>query len=283
MIGIYQDSFLTYLKDNLGAEPKITGKNIIIPCPYCEVGRVRDHYHMYISLHAPIFHCFSSECPKKSGIIPTLLRKISGVDNSEKFVDENEIKKLPQTVIKVAKYKHTQQELKFPIIDEDQFKLKSLYLRKRFRFNQMNLTNVKGLIFDINSFFEINNIPIDPKLFKIKEYLHTNFIGFTTEHNSIVVFRNIDPESSFRHYKFNIYNPIFSDYYKLFGANYNSNIVILGEGIFDVTLEHIFDSIGLRDEAKLYAAGLSTHYDSLCKSIVFYENLFRLNVHIFII
>jgi len=279
MIGIYQDSFLNYLRDNLGVEPKITGKNIITSCPWCEYNTKKDHYHFYIALDAPIFHCFHAGC-NKSGIISKLFEKISGNDTSEKYVDKNEISKLPQTVIKVSKYNHNQIELKFPEINEDKFKLKSLYLKKRLRFNQMNLNNIKGLIFDVNSFFDINNIPIDPKLFKIKEYLHSNFIGFTTEHNSIIVFRNIDIESSFRHYKFNIYNPVFTDYYKVFGPDYNSNIVILGEGIFDVVLEHIFDSINLRDKVKLYAAGLSTFYDSLCKSVVFYENIFRLNVHV---
>jgi hypothetical protein len=279
MIGIYQDSFLNYLKDNLGDNIKVTGKNIICPCPYCEYNKVKDHYHMYISLTTPIFHCFGPEC-HKSGIISKLIEKISGKDVSEKYIDLEEIKKLPQTVIKSSKFNHDQKELKFPEIDEDKFKLKSLYLKQRFRFNQMNLNNLKGLIFDVDKFLEINNVPIDPKLFKLKEYLHNNFVGFTTEHNSIAIFRNIDPNSSFRYYKISIYEPIFSDYYKLFGGDYNSNIVVVGEGIFDIMLEHIFDSLKIRDKAKLYAAGLHTFYDSLCKSLVFYEDIFRLNVHV---
>ena len=282
MIGIYQDSFLDFLKDNLGSDPKVTGKNIVIKCPYCEMdNKPRDHYHLYISLVNPIFHCFGPECPKKSGIIPSLLKKITGADNSEKFIDLEEIKKIPKAVIKSSKYRADQKELKFPEIDEDKFNSKALYLKQRFRFNQMNLKDVKGLIFDVEKFLEMNNVPVDPKLFKMKEYLQSNFVGFIAEHGSIAVFRNIDPNASFRYYKFNIYdNPIFADYYKLFGGDSDSNIVIVGEGIFDIMLEHIFDSINLKDKARIYAAGLSTHYDSLCKSLVFYENIFRLNVHV---
>jgi hypothetical protein len=281
VIGIYQDSFITYLKDNLGMTPKITGANIIVACPFCneQNNHQRKHYHLYISLEAPIYHCFSAEC-HASGIIPKLLKKITGNDNSDKFVDESEIKKALTNTIKITKHKHIQRDLKLPTLDEDKYKLKSLYLKKRFRFNQTDLSRVKGLIFDVESFLKINDIPIDEKLFKIKDYLETNYVGFVTENQSTVIFRNIDPDSSFRHFKISLFKPIFSDYYKLFGGDYNSNIVVLGEGIFDILLEHIYDSTGLRNKAKLYAAGLSTFYESLCKSLVFHENLFRLNVHV---
>jgi hypothetical protein len=279
MIGIYQDSFLKYLQDNLGSVPKITGKNIIIKCPYCEYNKIKDHYHMHISLEAPMFHCFSGECHEHGGI-PKLLRKISGNDISEKFIDKNEIKKLTQNAIKVTKYKHIQKEIKLPEIDEDKYKLKSLYLKKRFRFNQADLSSIKGLVFDVDEFLNINDVPIDPKLFKVRDYLQTNFVGFLTEHQSTIVFRNIDSESDFRYYKISLSNPMFSDYYKLHGGDYNSNIVVLGEGIFDIMLEHIFDSTELRNKSKLYAAGLSTFYGSLCKSLVFNENIFRQDVHI---
>ncbi|GAG02610.1 unnamed protein product, partial [marine sediment metagenome] len=61
MIGIYQDSFKQFLEDNLG-EVKETSKNFIVPCPWCELDEDKDHYHMYISTEAPIFHCFHASC-----------------------------------------------------------------------------------------------------------------------------------------------------------------------------------------------------------------------------
>lgn len=279
MIGIYQDEFLQYLQDNLGKPPKITGKNIICVCPYCEYDRVKKHYHMYISLEAPIFHCFSSEC-HASGSIQKLLKKISGMNDYEKFVDEKSIKKAIVNKIDIPQYKHIHKNIKLPLLNENKYMLKSMYLKKRFKFSNINLQAVKGLIFDVEEFLNINDVPIDPPLFKLKNYLETNFVGFLTENQSIAVFRNIDEQSDFRYYKINLNKLMFSDYYKVFGNNYNSNIVVLGEGIFDILLEHIYDSTKLRNEAKLYAAGLSTFYESLCKSLVFNENIFRLDVHI---
>jgi len=276
VIGIYQDSFLKYLQDNFGDTLKIVGKEIIMYCPFCGYKKNKT---LYISLDAPVFHCFHAGC-NKGGIISKLLKKIDGTDNSEKFVSKEVINETIKNKIKINNYKQYKKELTLPELDEDKFKLKSLYLKKRFGFNQLNFKNVKGLIFDVNSFLEMNNIPIDEKLIKMKDFLHSNFIGFVSEHNSKIVFRNINEESNFRYYKIITYKPIFSDYYKIFGGDYNSNIVILGEGIFDIILENIFDSIEMKDKAKLYAAGLSAFYDSLCKSIVFNENIFRLNVHI---
>ena len=76
MIGIYQDSFKKYLEDNLG-EFKLTSKNIITKCPWCEYGQDKDHYHLYISLEAPIFHCFHGGC-EKGGVLSKFLRKVAG-------------------------------------------------------------------------------------------------------------------------------------------------------------------------------------------------------------
>ena len=61
MIGIYQDNFIDYLRERLGSEPKITAKNIIVPCPWCEYQEDKDHYHLYIGLDIPIFNCFGPD------------------------------------------------------------------------------------------------------------------------------------------------------------------------------------------------------------------------------
>ena len=55
MIGIYDDAFIDYLKRNLG-DVKITTKNIVVPCIYCEFPKKKDHYHLHIGLHEPILH-----------------------------------------------------------------------------------------------------------------------------------------------------------------------------------------------------------------------------------
>ena len=275
MIGIYQDSIKNYL-EQFSPTVKITSKNVIINCPWCEYQKKQPHYHLYISIEAPMFHCFHCN---KSGTISKLFKRLEGRDQSEKFIDENKIKEYKTNELKLA----TQPDRKkiiLPDLREDQFKLKTLYLKGRLKYSNPNLKLIKGLIFDVEDFIIKNNIKIDDRLSRVRYYLQSNFIGFLTENESVVVLRNIDETSDFRYFKLFIYDTLFLDYYKLYGGNYNSNNVIIAEGIFDIFNEQIFDYTGLRKESKLYAAALSTSFDSLLKSIVFNEQIYRLNVFV---
>ena len=280
MIGIYQDSFIDFLKEYLGEPIKQTSKNLIVRCPWCEMNsNNKHHFHMYISLDSPIFHCFFSEC-HKTGLISKLVKKIKGTDTSKDFIDETKIKEILSNRIEVSTEKIETRDFNIPSLDEDKFKLKSLYMKKRLRFSNSSLRSIKGLVFDTNSFFNKNKINLDYKIERMKDYLQTNFIGFCTENNSTFVLRNIDEQSDFRYLKVDLQDSLLSDYYKISGNNYNSNKIVFAEGIFDILLEHTFDSINIRNDCKLYAACLSTHYDSLLKSIVFHEQIFRPEVHI---
>ena len=91
MIGIYQDNFIDYLRDNFGVEPKTTSKNIIVPCPWCEYGTEKEHYHLYIGLDAPIFHCFHGGC-EIGGVLSKFMKKVAGHDVSEAFIDKDKLK-----------------------------------------------------------------------------------------------------------------------------------------------------------------------------------------------
>jgi hypothetical protein len=277
MIGIYQDSIIDYLKE-YSPNVKVTSKNLIIPCPFCEYKKVAPHYHMYISLEAPIFHCFEGSC-NKAGILSKLFKKIDGKDLSEKFIDQNKIKEYKSKEIKLS-IPTERQKIILPEINEDSFKLKSLYLKGRLKFSNPDLKAIKGLVFDVEDFIIKNNIKMDVRLSKVRYYLHSNFVGFLTENESVVVFRNIDETSDFRYFKLFIHDTLFLDYYKLFGGKYDSNHIVISEGIFDIFNEQIFDYTGLRNEVKLYAAGLSTSFDSLIKSIVFNEQIYRINVSV---
>jgi hypothetical protein len=278
MIGIYQDSFITYLSDYLGNPVKTSGKNIICRCPWCEAQQNKKHYHLYISKEIPVFHCFSADC-NKSGSIKKLFEKLEGNDTSEKYIDKEKIKEIQKNDIKISIPKD-KKHLYLPEINQDEFKLKTLYLKGRLKYSIQNFSDTKGLIFDSNKFINENQIKLDDRLLRVKDYLQTNFIGFLTEGESLVVFRNIDEQSEFKFFKLFIDQTRFLDYYKLLGGNYNSNHVVLAEGIFDIFNEHIFDYTSLKKDVKLYAAGLSTSYDSLIKSIVFNEKIYKINVSI---
>jgi len=274
MIGIYQDSFVDYLRDMLGDHIKTSSKNIITPCPFCELGKEKSHYHMYISLEAPIFHCFKGEC-EESGNLRKLLKRIEGRDISKQFIDQKKLEEFSQRrEVFVDKEKEIH-KIFLPPLKENVFINKELYIQKRMNFANIPSSSLKGLIYDVEEFIKINNIPVDETLFRLQDYLHSNFVGFLTEHNSTVVFRNIDHTHGMRYFKLKIRFGNFLDYYKLPGNKYISKKIVLAEGIFDILSSQIHDSLNIKDDVKLYASALSSKYISLIHSIIFYEQIFQ--------
>ena len=276
MTGIYDDSFIEFLKKNL-EHVKIRGKSIVTACPWCEINKKRKHYHLYIYLDYPRFKCFFAGCERK-GDVSDLIKKIEGEDVlSSKFIDETKIKKRPR--LEVSDKDEKIFKLKLPEIEENRFKLKSLYVKKRLGFTK-DLKDINGLVLDFNEFVRINKLTLEESANRIKYYLHSNFVGFLTSNNSTLVLRNVDQSQSFKYYKLKIQDSLLLDYYKIKGGNINSTNVVLGEGIFDIMTEHIFDTIKLRNNICLYAAALSSSYQNLIKSISFYEQIFKMNVYI---
>lgn len=283
MVGIYNDEFIDYLRDNLGCEPKITSSNIITKCPVCldqHIKEGKDHRHLYISLEAPIFNCFQAGCPAR-GMIGKLVKYIEGKDSSDKFVNREEIKKFEKIKISETRQKKENVKLKIPDLKIDLFPNKEFYIKKRLKFQINNIYNINGLIFDVNEFLRINNIVGDMKLNRIKEFLHNNFVGFLTRNNSNIIFRNINEKSNFRYYKYRIFKNNFMDYYCINNIKRNDKkTIVLAEGIFDIFCEYLFDSTKNKSETKLYASSHSDKFQSLIKSIIFDEQLFRPNVKI---
>jgi hypothetical protein len=273
MIGIYEDDFLDYLKDTLGEPIKITSKNIITRCPWCEYQKQKDHYHMYISTEAPIFHCFHAGC-EQSGTIRKFLKRIEGRDISESFIDNSALNEYKKRQVVFKDKDEKQSNISIPKIQIGQFKLKEFYIRKRLKFSNISIDSIKGLIYDVDKFIELNDIPVTESIFKLRPYLQNNFVGFLTEHNTTLVLRNIDDNSEFRYYKLKVRDSNFIDYYKLNGNNKNSTKIVLSEGIFDIFSEHIFDYLKLKHDVKLYASVLSSKYLALIKSIIYYEKVF---------
>jgi len=150
------------------------------------------------------------------------------------------------------------------------------YLKSRLQFAQFDMREIHGLIFDFNQFVDINNLydslSVSDK--KMQNYLQNNFIGFITENHHTIVFRNIDITSDFRYYKITLQKSDMLDYYKLSHKNINSNLIVIGEGIFDIFNDHIFDYLGYRDIAFGYYCSLNNRFESLIKSIAFYDNIY---------
>lgn len=272
MIGIYQDNFIDYLENKLG-NVKTSSKNIILPCPYCEYQKEKDHYHMYISLEAPIFHCFHASC-EQSGTLRKFLRRLEGHDISETFVDKKQFEEISRKK-EIFVDKEEKIKISIPKLNKERFVEKEFYIKKRLKFAGTPTSRIKGLIYDVDKFIEMNSIPVDETLFRLRDYLHNNFVGFLTEHNSTVIFRNIDHTHTMSFYKLKIQQGNFIDYYKLPGNSPQSNKIVLAEGIFDIFSEHIFDSINIKNDVKLYASALSSKYLSLIQSIIFHEQIFQ--------
>lgn len=275
MIGIYQDNFIDYLKDNLGDKIKITSKNIICPCPFCEYDKDKDHYHLYISLEIPIFHCFHAGC-EQSGMLRKFLKKIEGHDITDKFVDKSKISEM--TKKKVFVKDEDLRHVTIPKLKEDVFPNKALYVKKRLKFANISMKRIRGLIFDVNEFINVNKIVVNESLFRIQDYLHSNFVGFLTSHGTTAVFRNMDHSQNMKFYKLKIQESTFLDYYKLPGNDIKSKTIVLAEGIFDIFCESILDSLNIKDKVKLYASVLSSKYIALIQSIVYHEQIFRPDV-----
>jgi len=276
MIGVYKDEFLDYLEDRLGQYPKVTAKNIIVPCPWCEHGRDKDHYHLYIGLDLPIFNCFGPGC-NAHGYLAKLIRKIEGHDITDNFVDKELLDKAARSR-KEFRSDEKIRNLIIPEININSFPYKHLYIQKRLKFANITIKYIKGLIFDVHEFLNVNHIPIDETLGRLRDYLHNNFVGFIAEKHSMIIFRNIDHTQSMKHYKLFIQQTNFLDYYKLLGNKKDSNRIVLAEGIFDIFTEHIFDFLNIKHDVSLYASVLSSRYLALIKSIIYNEQIFRPDV-----
>jgi len=274
LIGIYQDSFLDYLKRKLGDHIKLTTKNIVIPCPWCEYNETKDHYHLHIGIDIPIFHCFHAGC-EKSGTLRKLLSRLEGHDISDTFIDKEKLNELTKQRKIFTDQEVKQNQIHLPPLNKQMFMLKEMYMNRRLKFSRISTSIIKGLIYDVEKFIEINHIPVDETLFRLKDYLQSNFVGFLTENQSTAIFRNIDNSHSMKFYKLKIQQSNFLDYYKLPGNNKNSKKIVLAEGIFDIFTEHIFDTLNIKNDVKLYASALSSKYVSLIHSIIFHEQIFQ--------
>lgn len=278
MIGIFQDTVTDYLKDHLGGTVRVTSKNIICRCPWCEYEKPETgHYHLWISIEAPIFHCFYCQ---KSGYLKKLFLKIEGKDKSGEFVDKSKIKESLKRRVNITRVVKERKPIYLPRVNEDMFPLKTLYVKKRLSYSSTFVSDIKGMVFDFYEFIRLNNLTLDEKQAGMAQFLQTNFVGFVTENGSKIVFRNIDPSSSFRFYKIGLQDSQYMDYYKLPGGDRNSTNIVVAEGIFDIQAEHIYNYTNLKSSCKLFAAALSTNYQALVKSISFHEQLFRIKLHI---
>jgi len=273
MVGIYDDSFIELVKKNLGYV-KVTSTNIITKCPWCEINQKNklSHYHLYIDLKVPRFHCFRAKCPKRSGNIKTLLKRITGnISNYNKYVDHNKISFIGNEV----KFKN---KTNIVIPDQDIFSYisKMNYLKQRLLLTSNDreiIKNIPNLVFDIKSFLYSNNL-VSKNIEQYVQYLQNDFIGFLTYMKSMLIMRSINNK---RYFKYKFEELTLFDYYQVEGDNNETNNIVLSEGVFDILMEKIHNRLEL-DNVKLYACCLSSDYFNLIKSICVNNCLPKINL-----
>lgn len=279
MTGIYDNKFLELLQNTIG-NYRVKSKNIVCRCPWCEFDKPSGHFHLYISTETPIFHCFHAGCPKGSGTIPSLIKKLSGKDNSDDYVDKQKIEEFKKTRVELKYTVKEVKEIKIPKLNERLFAHKAMYVKSRIKHINVDLQSVKGLIFDIAEFVKTNNITLEQHIIRMWDYIQSNFVGFLTENKSVLICRNIDPNSKLRHCKLKIQETDYLDYYKINGPNFWSNNIVVAEGVFDIFNESIFDCTGIKKDSAFFASALSSNYESIVRSIAFYEDMYKINLHI---
>ena len=232
--------------------------------------------HLYLTPEKNLYHCFLCG---RAGIIPNLISKFSGDKKliSEIFTKGELTQKLSKGGVKVKK---TRQDpnINIPKIDHDSFVLKRAYVKNRVGFLD-EPERISGLVFDINKFVVDNfiTLPQDMSL----DFLQSNCVGFLSHRKSLLMCRNIDVRSKMKFFKIPIEEDPYKllDYYCLKGRNPISNTIVMAEGAFDVLGEFYANSLGIKDDVRLYVAAFSADsMSSVLKAVCFDNQLFNIDL-----
>jgi len=274
------------LRDNkILIDHKESSKNLVAICPFCgDHPNPSKRGHLYISKdkNYPIYHCFINNCV---GNIHKLVKSITGSTKiANDVITKKEISNTIKTNLSTSNIKSNNNnnvnKLKLPKIEKDKFLDKIEYIKMR-SCNKLDMNFFSNLIFDVKEFLKLNpNINmIHEESDKFKDFLQSNFVGFLSRNQSLLIFRNIDKNDKFKFKKYVLSNNKFDMIdYMHFENNLDSNTVVLSEGIFDIIGEMSNDTLKQFDKTLLYASGQSFSYESLLKSICFDYNLYKVNV-----
>jgi len=256
-------------------------KNFICKCPYCgDHPNPRKQGHLYVSKNSeiPVAHCWfcTGAWP-----IPKLIKDLTGDKNLYKEVITEE--ELNTSYQKGKQYSAKQRTVKYkvPELSED-FSAKKMYIRSRTG-NKLTAEEVPNLILNFTEFCSLNRLDIVGENNVVSNHemdlLQNQFVGFLSNNHSILYCRNVDPNSKFKFRKIPLQTDglLLLDYWKI-DVDMNSNLIVMAEGNFDILSEYGFDSLNLKDKARIYVGGNTFAYSSLLKSVCFDEDLYRADV-----
>lgn len=279
---------MNLLRDHLNTKTGLayfSSNEIITLCPNCEKDRFntsRKHGHLYISTENPIFKCF--RCSFK-GIVSKVLKQFEL--NIKDYYD-SDVFNFDWIKNDTDKFFCNEIEQNISIKDCNigdvgNYIEKINYLNNRIKsFDSNSLLLDTDIILNIKHFLSINNIELTDKKDSFKKYLYENFIGFLCRRNSLLICRNIDPNSNFRYFKINLRNIYFKDFFSRDLNNKYNNKIILCEGVFDLlNILNNEKTKDIIDNACIIATALNNDYTNTLISVLDYVKMTYADVIIF--
>lgn len=279
-------------------------KEISINCPLCnQEGNIDKGHHMYISLgydnKPPMYNCFRNMNHRGILTKSVLERFIQSNDGIDTDLMDN-LSKYNSKLSTINRYSSNKNKSIQDLKREDEYYIRNNYLDpslmnmisyKISYFNnrlgvEANPTELlkKKVVFSLEHFLLANNLKpnIDNNIFKV---LEGNYIGFITNTNAYIVFRNTYRKDSPRFYNYKIF-PEYNGkagYYIMptICDTLNHIDIIIAEGIFDIfgLYYHIFN----KDENnKIYCAICGNSYVNAIQYFSSELGLIDVTYHIFL-
>jgi len=231
---IYTNEVLNLLRENFPFVQD-TSKHYFVRCPYCgDSSKSKLKAHLGISKKAPVFRCVRCE---EFGHITKLIYDMTGIKKRlTSLIQEQYLKTLDQPISTSDIRINVKTNYKIPEQDFQKFSNKVEYLKSRMPLMKVFNDDIKPLVvLDLYQFAEYNKIVIAPERKKLFDWFQEKFVGVCSLNKSLLILRNIDPDSDFRYYLWKLVDTVddFVVFDKLSEEKEQVTMVI-AEGIFDI-------------------------------------------------
>lgn len=217
---------------------------VYVRCPICGDSvkhKDKPHCNIWIKPLQPlIYHCWICE---ESGIVNREFLELLGINDIDIANKVSQYNKAASRTERGKKFVGSGKgrDVYIPKIrDNENSRMKLEYMRGRlglpFKYDTLEALRI---IFSINDFLNVNNLPVNNKFSKIIYFLERDYIGFLSCTKDVITFRAVSPDAKIRYVKYFIYenqvinNQMYTIPIKgvdIFSKNMNLNIC---EGTFD--------------------------------------------------
>ena len=237
--------------------------------------------HLYVSKDEslPVSNCFYNHC--KTNINRLVFHLTSDERIAESVISKKEIETLSKQT-KIIVHRDTIPKIEIPKLDLNKYPEKTEYIKSRTN-NLYDFENSDNLIFDFNEFIFSNNLQ-DSVLHQLEDWeynlVRDNSVAFISRNKSRIFCRMIRDDLPIKFRKIFLFDSRygFLPYVSFRGGNKNSDLIVLAEGTFTLLGEYCHDTLDIKKDCRIYAAGQSFSYPGLLKSICYDESLYQCKV-----